>query len=200
MSKLPSIHTFPQPVTVLRYLPQEICWPKAEYRALASRLPVWDQTATLTNGYIRQGQLMLRADLLQHTEGKPSDILLLQGAQSAQWIRLAPSHRVPFFLNLHRKAEAIWVELYDNYYPNFGSKRRDYFDLFPLPPGKSAAVHINVRYWHTMAGRSMNTYYGEHYLYLENLGVFDQAVLVEGLAEAFVFRPEKEVDLREMMY
>ncbi|MFM9946417.1 MAG: tetratricopeptide repeat protein [Saprospiraceae bacterium] len=36
MKKSAAIHTFRRPVTVLRYVPQEIVWHKAEYRALAS--------------------------------------------------------------------------------------------------------------------------------------------------------------------
>lgn len=70
----------------------------------------------------------------------------------------------------------------------------------PLNPGKSAAIHINARYWHTMAGFGTDTHYVENYLYLEHLGQFEQADLVENLEELFRFQPQKEVDMRQMMY
>jgi len=200
MKNAAPILTFRHPVTVLRYLKQEKQWKKAEYRALATRLPAWEQTTVLHNGCVRQGQLLLHHDLLQKAEGTPTDVLLLSGPQSVNWISLTASHKLPFFLNLHPKDGEIWVELLDNYYPNFGSKARDRFDLLPLPPGKSAAIHINARFWHTLAGSGMDTHYVENYLYLENLGVFGQATLVEHLSEKLVFEPEKEVDLRQVMY
>lgn len=201
MRKTEIIHTFRRPVTVLRYLPQEIIWHKAEYRALASHLPEWVNKVTLTNGCIRNGQLVLRHDLLQSVDQLPTDILLLNGLRSAAWIELFQrAHALPFFLNLHRKQNDIWVELKDDYYPHFGSKLRDRFDILPLPPGSSAAIHINARYWHTLFGEGTDTHYVENYLYLENMGEFEHAMLVKNLEESFIIQPEKEVDLRQMMY
>lgn len=200
MRKKPFTHTFRKAITVLRYVPQQIKWHKAEYRALATHLPNWEKEVQLTNGCVRQGQLWLRHDLLETIEQLPSDTLVLHGLHSASWIELFHRrHTISFFLKLHKKYDEIWLELCDEYYPFFGSKKRDDFEIMPLLPGKSVAVHINARYWHSMTGRT-DTYYLENYLYLENLGTFEQATLLEGLEEHFEFLPEKEIDLRQMMY
>jgi hypothetical protein len=194
-------HIFSKPVTVLRYVSREIVWHKAEYKALHSRLPEWEKTVTFTNGGVRNGELWLHQDLLQKEEGLPTDILLLHGTHSATWIELFQrAYKLPFFLNLHRKEHDIWVELLDDYYPSFGSKGRDRFDIVPLLPEKSVAIHINARYWHSLFGRGMDTHYVENYLYLENLGVFDSAILQEDRAEEFILQPQKEVNLRQIMY
>ncbi|HOY20136.1 MAG TPA: hypothetical protein PLC89_22685 [Haliscomenobacter sp.] len=196
-----NIHKFTKPITVLRYIPQEILWHKAEYRALESRLPAWEKMVNLQNGYSRKGTLRLSHDLLQRVKELPTDVLLLRGLRSASWIELFQrAHKLPFFLNLHRKAGDIWIELKDDYYPNFGSKARDSFDILPLLPGKSVAIHINARYWHSLMGTGTDTHYVENYLYLENLGQFTQAELIEGLEEPFVFKPDKEIDFRQMLY
>lgn len=201
MKKPAAIHTFRRPVTVLRYVPQEIIWHKAEYRTLTSHLPEWQKKVILTNGYARQGNLFLRHDLLKQVAQLPTDTLLLTGLRSAKWIELFHrTHNLPFFLNLHRKEGELWIQLCDDYYPHFGSKKRDQFDILPLTPGKSAAIHINARYWHSITGRSMDTHYVENYLYLENLGQFEHAELVDVLEEPFTFQPQKEVDLRYMMH
>ncbi|HOY05104.1 MAG TPA: hypothetical protein PLO67_06860 [Saprospiraceae bacterium] len=194
------MYTFPKPVTVLRYFPQEIIRQKAEYRALPSRLPEWEKSAVLTNGFVREQSIYLQRSLLENTDSKPADTLLLQGTSDARWINLSGSCKISHFLHLHRRDDGIWIELVDDYYPLFGSKARDRYDILPLTPGKSAAIHINARYWHTLAGARKDTHYLENYLYLENLGTFEEAVLVESLQDILVFQPEKEVDLREMMY
>ena len=130
-----------------------------------------------------------------------SDTLLLHGTRSAAWIELSQRpHKLPFFLNLYRKENDIRVELCDDYYPHFGSKRRDRFDILPLPPCKSAAIHINAWYWHTLAGISKDTHYVENYPYPENPGSFGQAAVVKDLQERFTFRPQKEVDIRQMLF
>ncbi len=191
---------FKQPVDVLRYVPQSIVWHKAEYRALASRLPEWEKDAVLNNGIVRGGELLLRRDLPEKLEQLPTGTLLLKGEHSAEWIELLQrAHYLSFFLNLHRQTDEIWVELRDDYYPLFGSKQRDRFDILPLHPGKSAAIHVNARYWHTLAGQGMDTHYVENYAYLEHLGQFEYALLTDGLDESFVFQPQKEVDLRQML-
>lgn len=196
-----TIHTFRRPVTVLRYIKQEIIWNKAEYRALASRLPEWEKKVILSNGCVRQGRLLLQHDLLKHLDQLPTNTLLLNGSRLATWIELSQrAHKLPFFLNLHQKEGQLWVQLCDDYYPQFGSKPRDRFDLLPLPSGKSTAIQINARYWHTLAGASMDTHYVENYLYIENLGQFEQAELVETLEESFTFQPQKEIDLRYKMH
>jgi hypothetical protein len=201
MPKTPLIYPFKRPITVLRYVPQEIVWHKAEYRALATHLPEWDKSATLQNGCVRDGRLLLRQDLLSTVEQLPTNTLLLRGTRSADWIELFQrAHDLPFFLQLKKMEDAIWVACKDDYYPHFGSKKRDAFDILPLLAGKSVAIHINARHWHTMAGFGTDTHYVENYLYLEHLGQFDQAELVEGLAEDFHFQPQKEVDLRQMLY
>lgn len=194
------MYTFPKPVTVLRYFPQEIIRQKAEYRALPSRLPVWEKSAVLTNGFVREEFIYLQRSLLENTDSKTANILLLHGAADARWINLSGSCKISHFLHLHLRDDEIWIELVDDYYPVFGSKARERYDILPLMPGKSAAIHINARYWHTMAGARKDTHYLENYLYLENLGTFKEAVLVESLQDRLVFQPEKEVDLREMMY
>ena len=122
------------------------------------------------------------------------------GAANARWIKLAGSCKISDFLHLRRRDDEVWLELVDDYYPLFGSKARDRFDILPLSAGKSAAIHINARYWHTLAGARKDTHYLENYSYLENLGTFREAVLVESMQDKLVFQPEKEVDLREMMY
>src|SRR4051812_30666968 len=143
---VPSMHTFRRPVTVLRYIPQEILWHKAEYRALSSHLPEWEKSATLTNGSVQAGRLLLRDDVLSTMNQLPTDTLLLQGTRSAAWIELSQRpHDLPFFLKLHKREAEIWVECSDDYYPHFGSKRRDRFDILPLLPNKSFAIHINAR-------------------------------------------------------
>ncbi len=201
MPKTPLIHPFKRPITVLRYVPQEIVWHKAEYRALATHLPEWDKSATLQNGCVRDGRLLLHQDLLSTVEQLPTNTLLLRGTHSAAWIELFHrAHDLPFFLQLKKLKDAIWVACKDDYYPHFGSQKRDAFDILPLLAGKSAAIHINARYWHTLAGFGTDTHYVENYLYLEHLGQFEQAELVEGLAEDFHFQPQKEVDLRQMLY
>jgi hypothetical protein len=193
-------HTFSRPITILRYFPQEIIWQKAAYRALSSRLPEWEKSAVLTNGFVGGPYIYLQRSLLDNADLRFADILLLQGAADARWINLSGSCKISHFLHLHRRDDAIWIELVDDYYPVFGSKARDRYDILPLTPGKSAAIHINARYWHTMAGARKDTHYLENYLYLENLGTFKEAVMVESLQDNLVFQPEKEVDLREMMY
>lgn len=60
-------HGFKRPIAVLRYLRQEILWHKAEYRALPSHLPKWDQEVWLSNGYTHDKRLVLRQDLLSKT-------------------------------------------------------------------------------------------------------------------------------------
>ncbi len=201
MRNTETIHTFQRPVTVLRYLPQEIVWHKAEYRALPSHVPEWQQRVWLQNGLVQEQKLSLHRDLLAGLLQLPTDVLLLHGTRTAAWIELFQRpHKLPFFLSLRRTENDIWVTLCDDYYPHFGSKGRDRFDILPLSPGKSAAIHVNARYWHSMAGRGMDTHYVENYLYLENLGQFDQAQLVENLEVPFTFQPQKKVDLRQMMY
>lgn len=201
MGKTHLVHHFQKPVTVLRYIPQEIKWHKAEYRELASHLPEWDQSATLSNGCVRNGRLCLRRDLLSGLDQLPTRTLLLRGTRTAAWIELFQrTHKLPFFLALNDREGEIWVECCDDYYPHFGSKKRDRFDILPLSPGKSAAIHINARHWHTMMGHGTDTHYVENYLYLEHLGQFEQADLVENLEEPVQFQPQKEVDLRQMMF
>lgn len=78
MPSLPLIHPFKRPITVLRYVPQEIVWHKAEYRGLATHLPEWDKSATLQNGCVREGRLLLRQDLLSTVEQLPTNTLLLR--------------------------------------------------------------------------------------------------------------------------
>lgn len=199
MAKQPVIREFSRPVEVLRYIPQDICWKKAEYRALLSRLPVWEKSVLVKNGQVQDGRLLLQENLLPDNQ-HAADILLLHGTDAAEWVRLAPSHRIPFFLQLHRKEGTIWLELHDFYYSNFGAQSRGSFDLLPLTSGKSAAVHVNSRYWHTMAGKGMDTYYHEYLLYMEHLGAFERAELVEEVAEKVVLQAGKEIDLRDMMY
>jgi hypothetical protein len=143
----------------------------------------------------------VRQDLLSTVEQLPTNTLLLRATRSAAWIELFQrSHDLPFFLQLKKMEDAIWVACKDDYYPHFGSKKRDAFNILPLLAGKSAAIHINARYWHTLAGFGTDTHYVENYLYLEHLGQFEQAELVENLAEDFHFQPQKEVDLRQMLY
>lgn len=197
------IHTFRRPVNILRYIPQSIEWHKAEYRALHSHLPEWDDTVVLENGIVREGRLVLQQNIWEKVTQVPTDTLLLRGLRSADWLTLWPQrHRLPHFLQLHRDTDTqeVWVSLRDDYYPLHGSFKRDAFDIAPLLPGHSLAIDINARYWHSMMGRSMDTHYVEEFLYLEHLGVFEQAELVENLSETFRIQPGKRINLRKMMY
>lgn len=195
-----SKHSFKRPIAVLRYLRQEILWHKAEYRALPSHLPKWNQEVWLSNGYTHKKHLVLQQDLLSNVEQLPTDVLLLNGTKHAEWVELFQrKHRLDFFLNLHRQDGTIWLECVDDFYPSFGSHGRERFDLFPLSPGKSVAVHINARYWHTLMGFGTDTHYVENYIYLEHLGFFEEAELHENPLVLFRFEPQKEIDLRQLL-
>lgn len=194
-------HSFGRPVVVLRFVSFQLEWNKAHYRALPSHLPKWPRGVDLRNGGVSNGHLWLRHDLLNETAPSTTDILLLQDRDSATWLNLAQRpHYLSFFFNLHYKDAEVWVELRDDYYPKFGSKARDRFDVVPLLPGQSVALHINARYWHTLAGRGTDTHYVENYCYLQHLGVFDTARLVEHPTEHLVFQPDKTVDLRQKLF
>lgn len=196
-----NIWRFPRPAVVLRYLRQEIILHKAEYKALETRQPDWDTTTVLTNGLVHDGQLLLHADLPARMDTLPTEVLLLNGRRHAEWIELSQrSHVTDHFLRLHEKEGQIWVECVDNYYPLHGSKPRDRFDIMPLSPGKSVAVQINARYWHTLTGRGMDTHYVENYLYFEHLGTFSEARLVGEIQDDFQYKPQKVVNLRHMMF
>ena len=201
MGEQSKIIFFDKPVTVIRYVPLKITWCKAEYKALASRLPKWDKQVILGNGNVVEGNLQLSSSVFQEQIHQPVDTLILYGRHEAFWTRLLKrNHYLPFFLQLHQKDQDIWIELFDNYYPLFGSKRRDQFDLMPLHPGKSVAIHINARFWHTMAGKGMGTNYVEQFLFLEHLGTFEQAEIVENLEQCITLQPQREIDLRQLLF
>jgi hypothetical protein len=194
-------HKFSKPVSVLRYFPQKMEWNKAEYRALPSHVPNWDQFTTLKNGCIRDDRFLMHSHVFQGLTTIETNTILLWGADTATRIDMYKrAHKLPNFLNLYHKNDELWVECCDDYYPTFGSKKRDRFDILPLLPGKSAAIHINARYWHTMMGKGTDTHYVEKYLYLEHLGTFQEVTLLDDLEESFMFKPQQEVDLRHMMY
>jgi hypothetical protein len=191
---------FQQLITVLRYIPQEIQCNKADYRALSSHLPHWENNITLSNGTVGQGKLLLGPDVLESSAQPTTNTLLLSGKQDWSWINMSGTFQLSNFFKLRRKEGEIWVELCDDFYPQFGSKGRDRFDILPLLPGKSVGLHINARYWHTLMGAGKDTVYLEHFCYLENLGQFEHAELVNNLCEPFALQPHKAVDLRQMMY
>lgn len=193
-------HTFNRPVSVLRYLRQEKDWLKAAYRALPSHLPVWEKEVVLENGCVRDGKLVLQEDLLLKIKSPSATVLLLKGTNDGEWLQANHgSYPTDHFLQLYPKDGGIWLECYDIFYPMFGAKGRGRFDLSPLQPGKSVAVHINARWWHSLSGRR-DTHYVENYLYFEHLGVFEESLLVPDLSESFTYEPQKEIDLRQMMY
>ncbi|MCC6412740.1 MAG: hypothetical protein IT270_13835 [Saprospiraceae bacterium] len=195
-----NIHTFHRPVAVLRCLKQEKEWLKAAYRALPSHLPVWEKEVVLKNGCVRDGQLVLHANGLLNMPGHSAAVLLLKGTNEVEWLQVNHgSHATDHFLQLYSKDGGLWLECNDFYYNSTGAKGRGRFDLGPLLPGKSVAVHINARWWHSLSGRR-DTHYVENYLYFEHLGVFDEALVVKDLGELFTFEPQKEIDLRQMMY
>jgi hypothetical protein len=201
MSKKSVIQAFRRPITVLRYFVQEKIWNKAEYRALPSHLPEWATETILHNGCVHKGQLCLNGALLGEAQDFSADTLLLVDCHQARWLELLlRSHQLPYFLNLHYRESELWVECLDDYYPLFGSQKRDRFDIVPLPVGQRTVIHINARYWHTLTGFGTDTHYVENYLYLENLGTFRQAEWVDGLEEPLRFQPQKEVDLRQMLF
>lgn len=199
--KAPSkTHIFPRPVEVIRYLRQEKDLLKAAYRALPSHRPVWEREAVLENGCVRNGQLVLQADTLQEMKNASATVLLLKGTNDAEWLQVNHGgYPTDHFLQLYSKEGVRWLECNDFFYPMFGAKGRGGFDLMPLVPGKSVAVHINARWWHSLSGRR-DTHYVENYLYFEHLGVFEEALPVKDLEEPFTFQPQKEIDLRQMMY
>jgi hypothetical protein len=194
------VYTFQHLTTVLRYIPQEIQWNKSDYRALSAHLPTWNNNFMLSNGCIRKGKLLLTEGILASNAPPVSNTLLLHNDHDWSWINLAGSFHLSNFFKLRRKEDEIWVEVCDDFYPQFGAKGRDRFDVLPLLPGKSAGLHINARYWHTLFGARRDTVYLEHCCYLENLGQFEQAELVSNLCEPFALQPQKNVDLRQMMY
>jgi hypothetical protein len=195
---MPTIQPFHRTVAALRYVPQNRSWTKAEHRELASRKPQWESQLRLHNGRVVGAELQLSAKAWDQATYKPTELLLLSGSDGLVWTKLP--HVLSHFFNLRLREGQLWLELCDEYYPQFGSFSRGRYDLLPLQPGNRFGLSINAKHWHTLAGFGTDTHYLEHHCYLEHLGLFNQASLLEELEETIDLEAEKEVDLREILY
>jgi hypothetical protein len=191
---------FKKPISVLFLHEQTQSWSKAEYRQLASRCPEWQKDLALASAWVENEVLHLSEDLLPT---QSSNILLLNPSKSAEYL---PSHsgrrQLNHFLYLRAEAKSqFWLELQDDYYPLFGSPKRESFAIMPLDPHKSVEIWLNAKIWHTLAGfRRLNEYLEFNY-FLANWGIFSEAEIISKPSTQTVeLIADKSIDLRMILY
>jgi hypothetical protein len=196
MSKI----TFKKPITVLFLQEQLQHWDKTEYRQLASHRPEWQKTTTLASAWVQDGVLHLVEDLKPTQTG---NILLINHSKSAEYHSIHSGRKqLNHFLYLRVETKSQFcLELQDDYYPKFGSPKRDSFTIMPLNPHKSVEIWLNAKIWHTLTGFRRKNEYLEFNYFLANWGVFSEAEIISKPSiQPFELQADKIIDLRMILY
>lgn len=188
---------------VLRYIEQSQQWKKAEYRQLSTRNPVWNTDFILQNGFVEENKLYLQEEvwMLLKNNNLHDTLILEEGKKAFTLQSHSKSMSFAHFIQIKFKKETsdIWLEMDDNFYPLFGSPARGDFEIMPLMLQKPISIAINAKYWHTLTGFSVETYYIEKYLYFAYLGKFDEVFLTDSIAQ-LTLNVSKNLDFRKILF